>query len=812
MFKTSIKTLLSLMMVFIMIALAIPLTFIVITETTEINSLRQEKIGSAIIPQLQHINILLAQHRGTANRLLNGNQEVLKSLSELEQKIDTAFITVINYCDNQRNNLTTPYEKLLAIQLNWQTLKESYQTLAASDSFKQHKNLITDIMAFQTDIADGTNLSSDNQLSNYYLINNMVKNMPYLMENMGQARGFGSGLAAKHFATESEKIELTKISHSVRLAMQTVSFELEKSFLSLPLFKQALDNKLTNSQQSIELFLSLTEKEIINPPTILLPDNLFYAQASEAINDIMQLYTPVVEKLNTELDRRITDLLIKRYSILVGFIILFIAITGFIYHIMNRINKPLQHAITCFEKISAEQYNHPIIISHQDEIGSLLQALHLMRNRLANNVEQLKTMVNRLTQAQRITQLGDWEWQFEQDYLICSEGIGHIFDINNEESNFVLSYEDFLNYIIISDQHKVRCIVRQSLQEAGSYAVEYRIHSASGAEKIIFQCIESTVNADNKVMRLISTLQDITVQREMESKVRLAAEVFNHIGEAIMVTNQANKIMLVNKAFSDITGYSADEVMGKNPSFLNSRKHNKAFYQAIWQQLNTQGFWRGELWNRRKDKTLYPEALTITTIKNNNKEVVNHIGIFFDITEQKKIHEQISYLAHYDSLTGLINRFTLKNRVDDALLLAKEQNKCLAIFFIDLDGFKAVNDHFGHDKGDDILKIAAQCLKKAVREEDIVARLGGDEFVILLPNIKEKANIIPIVEDIMFALQQTISDANITLSVTPSVGIAIYPDDGLDYEQLITHADTAMYSAKKQGRNQYRFFGSHKSE
>jgi diguanylate cyclase (GGDEF)-like protein/PAS domain S-box-containing protein len=479
---------------------------------------------------------------------------------------------------------------------------------------------------------------------------------------------------------------------------------------------------------------------------------------------------------------------------------------------MNRINKPLQHAMICFEKISAGQYDYSITISHQDEIGHLLQALQVMRNRLADNVEQLKgmvylleDMVHRLTQAQRIAQLGDWDWHIEQNELVFSEGFCHILGINTQDC-LAMDYEGFLNYVVTDDHDKVRLIMNQALQEAGNYTVEYRVHNTDGVEKIIFQCIESTTNTDNKVMRLISTIQDVTLQREMEYKVRLAGEVFDYIGEAIMVTNKDNTIILVNKAFSDITGYTADEVISKNPSFLSSRKHEKTFYQAIWEQLNTQGFWRGEMWNRRKDRTLYPESLTITTIKNSHGEVVNHIGIFSDITEQKKSHDKISYLAHYDSLTGLINRITLNNRFDDALLLAEQQNQQLAVLFIDLDGFKAVNDYFGHSKGDEILKITAERLKQSVRENDVVARLGGDEFVVLLPSIKEKQYVIPIVEKIMSHLQQTITDTKVCLSVTPSIGIAFYPDDGSNYEQLLIHADKAMYTAKARGRNQYAFF------
>ena len=341
---------------------------------------------------------------------------------------------------------------------------------------------------------------------------------------------------------------------------------------------------------------------------------------------------------------------------------------------------------------------------------------------------------------------------------------------------------------------------------SGIYAIEYFIVTEQGNEKVIFQTIESSENKYNQVSHVISTLQDVTEQREMEYKVRLAAEVFNNVGEGIVVTDKYNKIVLVNQAFTDITGFTKEEIIGQNPKVLGSGKHDIKFYEKIWQDIKVDGVWRGEIWNRRKDNSIFPESLTITTIKDSNGNIVNHIGIFFDITEQKKAHEKISYLAHYDSLTGLINRVTLKDCMDDALFDTQQQQKKLAVLFIDLDNFKNINDYLGHDQGDIVLKTTAERLKHNLRQEDIVARLGGDEFVVLLTNIRETSQIVIIVEKLVPCLKQTFADNERVLSVTPSIGIAIFPEDGMDYDQLLFHADKAMYQAKAKGRNQYAFF------
>lgn len=805
--KISIKTLLSLMMTFIMVALAVPLTLIVSSENTEIKFLKQEKSGVEIIPLLQQVNILLAEHRGTANRFLNGNQQVLPTLKELEIQIDAALNDVIKQCEKQANNLTIPYQKIQHIQSDWQLLKENYSKMAKADSFKRHKDLIANMMELQRDIADISHLSLDNQLSTYYLMNNIVKTMPYLMENLGQVRGFGSGLAAQHYASENEKIELAELSNSARLALQSMSFELKRIFINLPFFQKELNQKLIHSEQVTEKLLLLSEQEIINKKAISLPDDIFYAQATDAINHIMELYVPVVKKLTDDLDKRIKELLFKRYMISTAFFILLATIFGFISLIINRINTQLQHAISCFEKINLEQYDYPITITYQDEIGQLLQSLQIMRNRLANNVEQLKTTVNRLKQAQRIAQMGDWEWNIAEQQLSCSEETHVIFDIypDNiaETYHRLLNYESFLNYTVASDQLKLKSVMNQALQQAGSYSVEYRIRTLNGQFKVINQCMETLTNEQGNIISIVGTLQDVTMQREMEYKARLTAQVFEHIGEAIMVTNEENKIILVNHAFSEITGFTKEEVIGKDPNILKSGKHDQSFYQAMWEQINSQGLWKGELWNFRKDKSLYPESLTISTIKNSAGEIINYVGIAFDITEQKKIHDEISYLAHYDSLTGLINRVEFRNKFDNELEKSQHNNNQFAILFIDLDGFKAINDYFGHDKGDEVLQITAKRLKHCVRKNDIVARLGGDEFIVLLPEIKEQGHVIAITEKIIDHLNQSLRDTRKSLIVTPSIGIAIYPGDGLNYEELLNRADKAMYIAKARGRNQY---------
>ena len=335
--------------------------------------------------------------------------------------------------------------------------------------------------------------------------------------------------------------------------------------------------------------------------------------------------------------------------------------------------------------------------------------------------------------------------------------------------------------------------------------MEYHLDCKHGVRKLIYQCIESHANEEGEVIRMVSTVQDVTLQREMETKIKLAAKVFDHVGEAIFVTDENKKITLINRVFTDITGYDAIEALGKDPRFLSTAKQDDEFYDALWFEINTHDVWKGEVWNQRKDGSAFPEQLTMTTIRNSKKEIVNYVGIFSDITEQKQATEQIEYLANYDALTGLMNRRALQSAVESVLLSVQKNQQLLALLFIDLDGFKAVNDTLGHEMGDEVLKTTAERLMKNVRGRDLVARLGGDEFVVVLVHLTDVSHIVPVANKLLNALHQTLPNADRTLHVTPSIGIAVYSQTCCDYAKLLSSADQAMYKAKESGKNNYQF-------
>lgn len=312
---------------------------------------------------------------------------------------------------------------------------------------------------------------------------------------------------------------------------------------------------------------------------------------------------------------------------------------------------------------------------------------------------------------------------------------------------------------------------------------------------------------DGNFMRTHCIFTDITERRKTEEQLQLAAKVFEQSGEGIIMTDASNCIVMVNKAFSEISGYSSDEALGKNPSLLASGKHDPEFYRGMWEAVEKQGRWQGEIWNRKKNGDVYPEWLSISRVVDANGRLTHYIGIFSDLTVHKATQEHINRLAHFDALTGLPNRVLLGERSRLALSLAQRKLEPLALMFIDLDHFKNINDSLGHRIGDNLLVQFSQRLNAIVREQDTLSRLGGDEFILVLPGTSVKGAAY-LAERLLETTEEPYHIEGHELGITCSIGIAVYPKDGRDLDALSQSADVAMYRAKQNGRNTYCFFTS----
>ena len=315
--------------------------------------------------------------------------------------------------------------------------------------------------------------------------------------------------------------------------------------------------------------------------------------------------------------------------------------------------------------------------------------------------------------------------------------------------------------------------------------------------------VATPIIADGEITGVVVAFQDIGARKAMEAELRLAAKLVEFSANAILVTDPRGVIESANPAFTRITGYEPHEVRGQRPTVLASGRHSAAFYKKMWQSLLQRGRWEGEIWNRRKDGTVYPEWLSISAIYDSQGRLERYMAVFLDITQQKEAETKLKFLADNDYLTGLPNRKAFGERLEQALAAADGIERGVALMFLDLDGFKPVNDELGHDAGDLVLKEIACRLQQCVRASDTVARFGGDEFVILLADVPlavlaQTAEEIAL--DVLQRVPQPILLEGRPVSVGVSIGIALYPHHGRGADSLLTAADSAMYDAKQAGR------------
>ncbi|MGZ8159096.1 MAG: EAL domain-containing protein [Methylobacter sp.] len=309
---------------------------------------------------------------------------------------------------------------------------------------------------------------------------------------------------------------------------------------------------------------------------------------------------------------------------------------------------------------------------------------------------------------------------------------------------------------------------------------------------------------------LLVNIVDISARKQLEEELRLAAKVFENSDEGILITDHQGRIVKVNPAFTAVTGYDAEEVIGKSPTILKSHKHSPEFYRQMWNKINREGSWQGEIWNRRKNGDFYLECLSINAITDQFGRASHFIGIFSDITRRRHDEQQIEIMAHYDSLTDLPNRVLFNERLKHSIVRATRHKQWISVLFLDLDRFKNLNDTLGHFIGDLLLQGVAKRLKGCVRESDTVSRFGGDEFMIVLSDFEDEQSVTlhtaEIAQKILSELSKAFDLSGNKFMTTTSVGIAFFPKDGHSVAELMKNADTAMYHAKGQGRNNYQCY------
>jgi len=296
------------------------------------------------------------------------------------------------------------------------------------------------------------------------------------------------------------------------------------------------------------------------------------------------------------------------------------------------------------------------------------------------------------------------------------------------------------------------------------------------------------------------------VKYDLKLVAKLMGKVFENAEEGVMITDVNSTILNVNQSFVKVTQYSRDEVIGKKPSLLHSGNHDNGFYRRMWEIIHREHRWHGEIWNRRKNNDIYPEWLSITAVFDDNNDVSHYIGIFSDVSTENEGNERLYHLAYYDSLCDLPNRMLFYDRLRQAISRCKRNEKQIAVMYMDLDGFKAVNDEYGHTVGDELLQHVSKRVVSMLRESDTVARIGGDEFTLIINDVESVESLNIIANKILMIVQESYTLLGHSFNISASIGISLLPDDTEDMNTLVKQADIAMYKAKKEGKNQVKFY------
>lgn len=436
-------------------------------------------------------------------------------------------------------------------------------------------------------------------------------------------------------------------------------------------------------------------------------------------------------------------------------------------------------------------------------LGSVANTLAGMINHRMMQDELLESRA-RLTQTQRFAHLGGWEWNIGNRMFTLSEETCRIlktpFDAN------IISLTSALDFFHPDDRPPFSKAMTRAITGGDTFDLDCRIRLQNGTVRVVNCQAEPTYDMSGNVIRLNGTLQDVTERKQVEDKLRLSATVFENTTEGVMIADGKGKIISVNRAFSAITGYREDELIGKTAAILKSGRQDKQFYDTMWKSITETGYWKGEIWNRRKNGDIYPEWLNISAVRDGRGEVTHHVAVFSDISAIKESESKLNHLAHHDPLTGLPNRLLLNARMHQSMAHARRNSTMVAVMFLDLDKFKNVNDTLGHPIGDLLLQEVAQRLNACLREEDTVSRLGGDEFVILLESLHDTLFASYVAHKINAALSEKFILEQHEIFISCSIGISIFPNDGVDITALFKNADSALYRSKEQGRNNYQYY------
>ncbi|MBZ4210850.1 MAG: EAL domain-containing protein [Rhodoferax sp.] len=451
-------------------------------------------------------------------------------------------------------------------------------------------------------------------------------------------------------------------------------------------------------------------------------------------------------------------------------------------------------------RVTSGNLAYRIVSQGADEFSEIANTINLMMDSLAQRKEALKQAAH---YARSLLEAS-------LDPLVTISAEGKITDVNEASVSVTGVAREALIGTDFGDYFTDPVQAREGYQQvfAKGFVTDYPLAIRHSSGRITDVLYNASVYRDEqgRVLGVFAAARDVTERKKAESFIQ-AASVFTYAREGIIITDTSGTILNVNDSFTRITGYGREEVLGQNPRLLKSGRQDDAYYVAMWRDLIDKGHWYGEIWNKRKNGEIYAEMLTITAVYGSDAKTQHYVALFTDITKLKEHQNQLEHMAHFDALTGLPNRLLLSDRLHQGMASAERRAQTLALAYLDLDGFKSVNDQHGHETGDQLLIALASRMKQGLREGDTLARIGGDEFVAVLIDLADGDASVPMLNRLLTAAAQPVQLGDLHLQVSASIGVTFYPQaQPIEADQLLRQADQAMYQAKLTGRRRYHVF------
>lgn len=783
------------------------------TISREVAATEQQIVGLELLDRLFAILVISQQHRGLSFATLVSDTGMGAQLAERAAALKTHITSFdAEFGRNPEWQKLAPTWTEVRAELTG--LLGAGQSMPAQANFDAHTASIERLLAQMAEVGERSGLAGDGDPQLSGVVSALLRKLPMLTEGLGRLRGYATGNLAR--ASVGLEDEFVLGSHLALVASVEVALRdrLDRAAggnaaLAVPLQRAAVD-----IEQTIETLRQVVRTQVLGRAFAISPTELFDT-GTVAIDTVLGHYrTTLRPAAHTLLSERIVTLrqnLDTNLLVIAAMTLVTAYLFGGIYFSIQRSVRELAQGAQQFANgnLSAR-----IELSAHDELRQVADRFNAMAKGIADLLGSQLRSNRRLDELLRNNP--SVIFALTPDTLQCNFLSPNACALLGKTGCAPDSSPGWwLESMHADDRERaLNATTQWSLDgHPGILQHTYRLHRDDGPPLWVEAQLSALRDDEGRTIELVGSYTDISERRGAQTRLEFAASVFSHAREGITITDAKGNILNVNEAFTRITGYTREEVLGLNPRILQSGRQDAAFYVAMWTDVRAKGFWEGEIWNRRKSGEVYPEILTISAVLRDDGETSHYVAVFTDVSRQKELEQQLKQIAHFDALTGLPNRVLLADRLTQAIIHSRRTGRQVALLYIDLDGFKAVNDVHGHAAGDRLLVTLAERMRECLRAGDTIARLGGDEFVAVLTDLGHQAATSALIERLLAALGQPVQIDGLVLNVSGSIGVTYFPQrEPVGADQLLRQADQAMYQAKLTGRNRAHVFDVEQSK